>query len=81
MPLCCNVCWPCAGRWWRPDQCRPIALFNPTLPELARRLPPDETALSQIHGIAKGEARKYGHILLEEIRNHLAAGRREEEQP
>ena len=54
---------------------------NRTLRELAQRQPTDGQALLQIHGIGKERARKYGHILLEEIRAHLAAGRMGEGQP
>ena len=50
---------------------------NRTLQELAQRQPADPHALLQIHGIGKEKARKYGDILLEAIRAHLAAGRRE----
>ena len=46
---------------------------NRTLRELAQRLPTEPHALLQIHGIGEEKARKYGDILLEEIRDHLAA--------
>ena len=51
---------------------------NRTLQELAQRLPTERHALLQIHGIGEQKVRKYGAILLEEIRAHLAAttGRR-----
>ena len=54
---------------------------NRTLRELAQRLPTEPEALLQISGIGKEKARKYGDILLEEIRGYLAAGRMEEGQP
>ena len=46
---------------------------NRTLRELAQRLPTERHALLQIHGIGEEKARKYGEVLLDEIRDHLAA--------
>ena len=46
---------------------------NRTLRELAQRLPTERQALMQIYGIGEEKARKYGEVLLEEIRDHLAA--------
>ena len=46
---------------------------NRPLEELARRLPTERHALLQIHGIGEEKARKYGEVLLDEIRDHLAA--------
>lgn len=54
---------------------------NRTLQELAQQKPADHQALLQIHGIGKEKARKYGDVLLREIRDHLAAGRMERGQP
>ena len=48
---------------------------NRTLRELAQRLPTERYALLQIHGIGEEKARKYGEILLGEIRGHLAESR------
>ena len=48
---------------------------NRTLRELAQRLPTERHALLQIHGIGEEKARKYGEILLDEIRGHLAESR------
>ena len=45
---------------------------NRTLRELAQRLPTERDALLQIYGIGEEKARKYGEILLDEIRGHLA---------
>lgn len=53
---------------------------NRTLRELAQRLPTEHRALLQIHGIGEQKARKYGEIFLNEIRDHLAAGRMTREQ-
>lgn len=47
---------------------------NRTLQELALRRPTEPDALLQIYGIGKEKARKYGDVLLQEIRAHLAAG-------
>ena len=49
---------------------------NRTLRELAQRLPTERYALLQIYGIGEEKARKYGEILLAEIRDHLAESRR-----
>ena len=48
---------------------------NRTLRELAQQLPTERHALLQIYGIGEEKARKYGEILLDEIRAHLAANR------
>ena len=48
---------------------------NRTLRELAQRLPTERQALLQIYGIGEEKARKYGDILLDEIRDYLAANR------
>ena len=48
---------------------------NRTLRELAQRLPTERHALLQIYGIGEQKARKYGDILLDEIRDHLATSR------
>ena len=48
---------------------------NRTLRELAQRLPTERHALLQIYGIGEEKARKYGEILLAEIRAHLAENR------
>ena len=48
---------------------------NRTLRELAQRLPTERHALLQIYGIGEEKARKYGEILLDEIRHHLAESR------
>ena len=49
---------------------------NRTLRELAQRLPTERHALLQIYGIGEEKARKYGEILLDEIRDHLAESHR-----
>ena len=49
---------------------------NRTLRELAQRLPTERHALLQIYGIGEEKARKYGEILLGEIRDHLAESHR-----
>ena len=46
---------------------------NRTLRELALWLPTERQALLRIHGIGEQKARKYGEILLNEIREHLSA--------
>ena len=48
---------------------------NRTLRELAQRLPTERHSLLQIYGIGEEKARKYGEILLDEIRDHLAESR------
>ena len=53
---------------------------NRTLRELAQQLPTERHALLQIYGIGEEKARKYGAILLDEIRAHLAANRAVPEQ-
>ena len=53
---------------------------NRTLRELAQQLPTERHALLQIYGIGEEKARKYGEILLDEIRAHLAANRAAPEQ-
>ena len=53
---------------------------NRTLQELALRRPTEPDALLQIYGIGKEKARKYGDVLLQEIRAHLAAGPMEKGQ-
>ena len=45
---------------------------NRTLRELALLQPTERHALFQIYGIGEEKARKYGEILLDEIRRHLA---------
>ena len=47
---------------------------NRTLQELALRRPTEPQALLEIYGIGKEKARKYGDVLLQEIRAHLASG-------
>ena len=54
---------------------------NRTLRELAQRLPTERHALLQIYGIGEEKARKYGEILLDEIRDHLAANQASREPP
>ena len=46
---------------------------NRTLRELALWLPTERQALLRIHGIGEQKVRKYGEILLNEIREHLIA--------
>jgi ATP-dependent DNA helicase RecQ len=53
---------------------------NRVLRELALRLPTERQALLQIYGIGEEKARKYGEILLDEIRDHLGANRTAREQ-
>jgi ATP-dependent DNA helicase RecQ len=48
---------------------------NRTLRELAQRLPTERHSLLEIYGIGEEKARKYGEILLDEIRGHLAVNR------
>ena len=55
-------------------------LHNRVLRELAQRLPTERHALLEIRGIGPEKARKYGEILLDEIRAHLAANRAAPEQ-
>ncbi len=48
---------------------------NRTLQELTERLPTERHALLDIYGIGEEKARKYGDVLLAEIRHYLAANR------
>jgi ATP-dependent DNA helicase RecQ len=50
-----------------------VILHNRTLREICRKLPTGRTQLAAITGIGEAKLERYGDVLLEEVRRHLAA--------